>query len=74
MMAGPMDLPEYKMIGIKIIQFHMAKSELGTPKLVHSDHGEGSGRGGVYDLSGEAGTIYPGRGKTSWKSRALSLA
>lgn len=72
MMAGPMDLPEYKMIGIKIIQLQMAKSELGVPKLVHSEHEEGSGRGGVYGLSGEAGTAHPGRGKASWRRRALS--
>lgn len=71
-MAGPMDLPEYKMTGIKIIQLQIAKSELGAPTLVHSERGEGSGRGGVYGLSREAGAANPGRGKASWRSRALS--
>ena len=55
MMAVPMDLPEYKMIGTKIIQLQMAKSELGAPKLVHSEHEEGSGRGGLLVCLGKQG-------------------
>ena len=83
-MAGPMDLPEYKMTGIKIIQLQIAKSELGAPTLVHSEHGEGSGRGGVYgrlllcidaagQMSAEVLVVVSGSGQGKLEMAAATL-
>lgn len=63
MMAGPMDLPEYKMTGIKIIHLQIAKSEAGCPNVGYILNVRAVGRGGVYGLSREAGAANPRKGK-----------
>lgn len=70
MMAGCMDLPEHKMIVIKIVQPQMAKLEMGAPKLegainqyVLTEHREENGSGGVYGLPGEGKRSTPRSGR-----------